>query len=115
VVRDLILYAQMQGRSNVASCWCMWCKMSAKQWKMNKAEVLQAHREQWTIKQLKQTKLHMNEGLLMDPSPMHGVVMGFFDVYPVLHGEIGLVDENIEKLSEEEKTARNVLIMVDIG
>ncbi len=64
----------MQGRSNMASCWCMWCKMSPKQWKMDEAEVPQAHREEWTINELKQAKLRMNEGLLTEPCEIRGVV-----------------------------------------
>lgn len=134
IVGDLKFYAQMQGRENMAGSWCMWCKMSPLEWKMDPAEVPPAHREAWTLDRLKHAKVLISEGSLTSPADIRGVVefpvWDFLEIeyyiYPVLHGEIGLVncavdgfydilDDNIEILSEEEKMARNVQIMADIA
>jgi hypothetical protein len=89
-------------------------------------------KENWTIDKLKAAHLRkINEGL-KDLQNIHGVVdFPIWDfipvsnyVYPILHGEIGLVndaidlfydilDDNVEVMSDAEKTARNNYIVAD--
>ncbi len=101
---------------------------------MDAAEVLVSHKEAWTMEKLKAVKVLMHEVKITEPFEVHGVVefpiWDFLEVkyyiYPVLHGEIGLVngavdglyselDDNVEKMSSEEKTARNHQIIADIA
>jgi hypothetical protein len=129
VVGDLKFYAQMLGRDNMSGSWCMWCLMVPNEW--NKEEDIPLeHREEWTIDKLEAYKVQVEEGRLKRPTEIHGVVdfplWDFIEViyyvYPVLHGEIGLVnnaldglydviDENIEVMSDAEKIARNTAIL----
>ncbi len=78
--------------------------------------------EDWSIEKLKAEKLLVQDGLLKEPSEICGVVQfpvwDFVEVnyyiYPVLHGEIRLVndafdgfydyvDDTVEVMSDEEK------------
>jgi hypothetical protein len=134
VVGDLKFYAQMLGRNNMSGSWCMWCTMAPHEWKLPSYEdVPIAHREQWTIETLKAAHLKIVREGLKEPQDIRGVT-GFplWDcipvkhfVYPVLHGEIGLVndaidalydilDQDVEIMSNEEKTARNNFIVAQI-
>ena len=91
-----------------------------------------SHAEEWTITKLKSHKLKVAQGTLKMPMEIHGVVdfplWEFIEVinyvYPVLHGEIGLInlaldsfydilDDNVEVMSEEEKIIRNTTILAD--
>jgi len=109
----------------------MWCLMTQNQWNKEEGVPLE-HQEEWTIDKLKAHKILVEEGTLKKPTEIRGVVdfplWDFIEVkyyvYPVLHGEIGLVnnaldafsdilDDNIEVMSDEEKTARSTTIFAD--
>jgi hypothetical protein len=109
----------------------MWCKRAPNQWNTQDNVPLE-HQQEWTIDSLKAQKVLLSEGRLKKPVEIRGVVdyplWDFIPVshyiYPVLHGEIGLVnnaldalygilDDNIEVLSDEEKTSRNTAILAD--
>ena len=115
----------------MSGSWCMWCLMTQNQWNKEEGVPLE-HQEEWTIDKLKAHKILVEEGTLKKPTEIRGVVdfplWDFIEVkyyvYPVLHGEIGLVnnaldafsdilDDNIEVMSDEEKTARNTTIFAD--
>lgn len=63
-------------------------------------QLLVSHSEEWTIEKLKAAKVLMKEGKITQPSEVYGVVefsiWDFLEVnyyiYPMLHGEIGLVN-----------------------
>jgi hypothetical protein len=82
----------------------MWCRMAPSEWKMNKEDVPANSRDEWTIERLKAAKLLVEDGTLKEPSEIHGVVQfpvwDFIEVdhfvYPVLHGEIGLVNDALD-------------------
>ena len=131
VVGDLKFYAQMLGRDNMSGSWCMWCRMAPSQWNKEDGIPLQDE-EEWTIETLKAQKVLLSEGRLKKPIEIRGVVdFPLWDfipvshyIYPVLHGEIGLVnnaldafydilDDNIEVLTDEEKMSRNTTILSD--
>ena len=131
VVGDLKFYAQMLGRDNMSGSWCMWCRMAPTQWNKEDGIPLQDE-EEWTIETLKAPKVLLSEGRLKKPIEIRGVVdFPLWDfipvshyIYPVLHGEIGLVnnaldafydilDDNIEVLTDEEKMSRNTTILSD--
>jgi hypothetical protein len=101
---------------------------------MNKEDVPVDNREEWTIERLKTAKLLVEDGTLKEPSEICGVVQfSVWDfnevdqvVYPVLHSEIGLVndaldsfydfiDDNIEVLTDYEKVAWNQLVLADVA
>jgi hypothetical protein len=132
VTGDLKFYAQMLGRDNMSGCWCMWCLKAPHEWNKQDDEIPQNHVEDWTISKLKAHKLQVAEGTLETPTEIRGVVdfplWEFIEVinyvYPVLHGEIGLVnhaldafhdilDDNVEVMSDEEKFIRNTTILAD--
>jgi hypothetical protein len=132
VTGDLKFYAQMLGRNNMSGSWCMWCLMAPNEWSKEIAEVLPNHAGEWTINKLKSHKVLISEGTLKKPTEIRGVVefpiWDFIEVshyiYPVLHGEIGLVnntldafydllDDNVEVMSDEEKVAHNRTILAD--
>jgi hypothetical protein len=92
------------------------------QWNKQDDEIPPNHAEDWTISKLKAHKLQVAEGTLKTTMEIRGVVdfplWEFIEVinyvYPVLHGEIGLVnhaldelygilDDNVEVMSDEEK------------
>lgn len=74
--------------------------MAPTEWTMDAAQVLESHREEWAQEKLKTLKVLMNESTETEPSKVDGVVefliWDFFEVfyyiYPVLHGEISLVN-----------------------
>jgi hypothetical protein len=134
VTGDLKFYAQMLGHDNMSgtSSWCMWCLMAPNEWSKEIVEVPPNHAEEWTINTLKSHKVLISEGTLKKPTEICGVVefpiWDFIEVshyiYPVLHGEIGLInnaldafydihDDNVEVMSDEEKVARNRTILAD--
>jgi hypothetical protein len=131
VVGDLKFYAQMLGRDNMSGSWCMWCKRAPNQWNTQDNVPLE-YQQEWTIDSLKAQKVLLSEGRLKKPVKSRGVVdFPLWDfipvshyIYPVLHGEIGLVnnvldalydilDDNVEVLSDEEKTSWNTAILAD--
>jgi hypothetical protein len=88
--------------------------------------------EEWTIKALMAQKILVSEGRFKKTVDICGVVdftlWNFIPVshyiYPVLHGEIGQVnnaldafydvlDDNVEVLTDEGKTSRNTTILAD--
>jgi len=132
VTGDLKFYAQMLGRDNMSGCWCMWCLKAPNEWKKQDDEIPPSYAEEWTITKLKSHKLKVAQGMLKTPTEIRGVVdfplWDFIEVinyvYPVLHGEIGLInlaldsfydilDDNVEVMSEEEKIIRNTTILTD--
>jgi hypothetical protein len=131
VVGDLKFYAQMLGRDNMSGSWCVWCKRAPNQWNTQDNVPLE-YQQEWTIDSLKAQKVLLSEGRLKKPVEIRGVVdFPLWDfipvshyIYPVLHGEIGLVnnvldalydilDDNVEVLSDEEKTSWNTAILAD--
>jgi len=110
----------------------MWCLKAPNEWKKQDDEIPLSHAEEWTITKLKSHKLKVAQGTLKTPMEIRGVVdfplWEFIEVinyvYPVLHGEIGLInlaldsfydilDDNVEVMSEEEKIIRNTTILAD--
>jgi hypothetical protein len=118
----------------MSGSWCMWCLMSPQEWKLPTTEVPLAHKENRTIDKLKAAHLRNINNGLKDPQNIRGVVdFPIWDfipvsnyVYPVLHGQIGLVndavdlfyvilDDNAEVMSDVEKTTRNNYIVAEIA
>jgi len=129
---DLKFYTQMLGRNIMSGSWCMWCLMAPNKGSKEIAEVPPNHAEEWTIDTLKSHKVLISEGTLKKPTEIHGVVefpvWDFVEIshyiYPVLHGEIGLVnnaldafynvlDDIVEVMSDKEKVACNRTIISD--
>jgi hypothetical protein len=113
---------------------CVWCCKAPRQWKIKEEEVTANKKKEWTIERLKATKLLVEDGTYRAPSEIHGVpqspVWGFIEVdhiiYPVLHGEIGLVndvldsfydflDDNIEVMTNDKKSACNQVVLADVA
>jgi len=88
VTGDLKFYAQMLGRDNMSGCWCMRCLKAPNEWKKQDDKIPPSH------------KLKVAQGTLKTPTEIRGVVdfplWDFIEVinyvYPVLHGEIGLIN-----------------------
>ena len=104
MVGDLKFYAQMLGRTNMSGNWCMWCLTAPHEWKLPIDEGPLIHREEWTIDKLKAAYLRIRNEGLREPQDIRGVVefpeWDFIPVknyvYPVLHGEIGLVNDDVD-------------------
>jgi hypothetical protein len=107
--------------------------MAPSEWKMKIEYVPLRKPEDWSIEKLKAEKLLVQDGLLKEPSEICGVVQfpvwDFVEVnyyiYPVLHGEIRLVndafdgfydyvDDTVEVMSDEEKLTWNLLVWADV-
>jgi len=56
VVGDLKFYAQLLGRENMSSSWCMWCTSHPSDWKQHPVPMA----ETWTIEKIKEYKDHIN-------------------------------------------------------
>jgi hypothetical protein len=110
----------------------MWCHQAPHEWNKDEEEIPQNHKEDWTIEKLKVFKLQVSKGRLKNSVQIHGVVeVPSWDVievnhyvYPVLHKEIGLVnnttnafydllDDTIEVMSDAEKISCKTAIFSD--
>jgi hypothetical protein len=129
VVGDLKFYAQILGRENMSSFWCMWCSKHPSEWSNSHPT---SPEQLWTIQGLKAHKDKILLQKLKDPKDISGVVTypvwDFIEpshyIIPILHVEIGLVnnaldnfynwvEDYIEVASPEEKLCRNKLILLD--
>jgi hypothetical protein len=101
VVGDLKYYAQLLGRENMSSSWCMWCTSHPSNWKHHPLPPL----ETWTIKKIKAIKERIDCRELREPQEILGVVdkpiWDFIQpdnyIFPKLHAEIGLVSNVLDK------------------
>ena len=135
LVGDLKFYAQMSGREDMSSAWCMWCMLHPSEWRTfgeNKDSIPEEEKQQWTV------ELHYNHlnkirnNHLKEPREKKGVVSehiwSFIEpkkyIFPQLHFEIGVVnmvldnfygfiEDRVEVLSQEEKVARNSIIFAE--
>jgi len=140
-VGDLKFFFQMLGRENMSSSWCFYCNLSPSQWKherSNRGNILHEENfimQEWTIELLREHYVRIEHLNLKQPLDIRGVkdfpLWDFIEVrdwmFPVLHWEIGsanlvlssgvldFVDDKVEVLSEEEKTARNNFVIADIA
>ena len=129
-VGDLKFYLQMLGRDNMHGSWCMWCSLLPSDWKLGATS---STSDSWMLPRLKVRVLQLKEGILNTCTQIRGIVdfaiRDFIDVinfvYPVLHGEIGLVDaatdcfydvldDKIEVMSNDEKKARTKVILKEV-
>lgn len=137
IVGNLKFYASMLGRDNMSGSWCMWCQLSPIEWKIpttKRSPAVRDYEEEWTVDTLKAYKVKIDQGELTTANQMRSVVdypvWDFVEVsnyiYPVLHGEIGLIngvldnfydflDDKVEVLSEEEKVAGINTIIADVA
>ena len=129
VVGDLKYYAQLLGRENMSSYWCMWCTLPKPEWNNKSTPVSQA--ALWTIESLKAHCDKVVVEKLKEPRDISGVVMypvwDFIEpshyVVPILHIEIGLVnnaidnfydwvEDHIEDGTPNEAMCRNKMILL---
>ena len=130
VVGDLKFYAQLLGRENMSSSWCMWCTAHPSDWKYHPIPTA----DRWTIDKIKQHKDRIDRRELREARDIRGIVndpvWDFIEpenyMFPQLHAEIGLVnnmldkfysfiDDQVEAISPEEALARNTYIMADVA
>ncbi len=129
IVGDLKYYAQLLGRENMSSYWCMWCNLHPQEWSKSGKNIPAVP---WTIQSL---KAHFDKVVLenlKEPRDISRVVMypvwDFIEpshyVVPILHIEIGLVnnvmdnfydwvEDHVEAATPEEKMCRNKMILMD--
>jgi hypothetical protein len=72
MVGDLKFHAQMLGRNNMSTSWCMWCQLAPHEWKILQLERDAAARQRetlWTIDSLKAHKLRMIQGYIKVSKP----------------------------------------------
>jgi hypothetical protein len=79
MVGDLKFHAQMLGRNNMSTSWCMWCQLVPHEWKIQQLEgdvAARQHEGLWTIDALKAHKLRMMQGYIKvsEPKEVCGVV-----------------------------------------
>jgi hypothetical protein len=117
----------MLGRENMSGSWCMWCHSHPSRWNS-----LTRHYPSWTIESLKRQKDRVDTEKLKEARDICGVVSypvwDFVEpkkyIFPVLHVEIGLVnnvldkfydwvEDHVEVASAEEKMCRNRMIILD--
>jgi hypothetical protein len=127
IVGDLKYYAQLLGRENMSSSWCIWCTSHPSTWKQYPVP----DAEHWTIEKIKSIKGRIDRKELKEPRELLGVVSNpVWDfvqpqnyIFPELHAEIGLVnnvldnfytfiDDRVEALTPEEWTSRNSFISI---
>ena len=72
MVGDLKFHAQMLGRNNMSTSWCMWCQLAPHEWKTQHLErdaAARQHEKLWTIDSLKAHKLRMIQGYIKVSEP----------------------------------------------
>jgi hypothetical protein len=130
VVGDLKFYAQILGRENMSSFWCMWCKAHPSTWHNCSPSDIQL----WTIGEMVEHKNRINRENIKDPRQVCGIVnFPLWDfiqpshyVFPQLHVEIGLinnvldtfcdfVEEQVEVATPKERFRRNNMIMCNVA
>jgi len=130
VVGDLKFYAQLLGRENMSSSWCMWCTSHPSEWKHHPLPPS----DLWTIKKIKNHKERIDRKEIKEAREILGIVnypvWDFIQpenfMFPELHAEIGLVnnvldkfysfiDDQVEAITPEEATARNTYIIADVA
>jgi len=130
VVGDLKFYAQILGRENMSSFWCMWCKAHPSTWHNCSPSDIQL----WTIEEMVEHKNRINRENIKDPREVCGILnFPLWDfiqpsqyVFPQLHVEIGLinnvldtfrdfVEEQVEVATPEERFCCNNMIMCDVA
>jgi hypothetical protein len=111
VVGDLKFYAQILGRENTSSFWCMWCNAHPNTWKdMNYNSDLIP----WTIERIKEHKSRIVREDLKDAKDICGIVdFPLWDfiqpshkIFPQLHIEIGLINNILESFNDFESRLR---------
>ncbi len=131
VVGDLKFYAQILGRENMSSYWCMWCNTHPSTWPdLSTCSDAQL----WTIDKMVEHRHRINQDNIKEPREICGIVdfplwdfiQPFHYVFPQLHVEIGLinnvldhfydfVEEQVEAPTPEERLCRNNLIICDVA
>jgi hypothetical protein len=136
-VGDLKYYMQMLGRDGMSSCWCVWCKCHPSYWRAFDAEkesLPDEEKELWTIEKMAEHKRAIDQGVLKSAKEIKGIVdnviWDFIEpknyIFPVLHFEIGAVnnvldnfygfiEDQVEILSQDERVARNNLIICEVS
>jgi len=95
VVGDLKFYAQLMGRENMSSSWCMWCTSHPSDWKHHPLPPA----ETWTMQKIIRHKQRVDRREVKEARDILGIVndpvWDFIEpenyIYPELHAEIGLV------------------------
>jgi len=131
VVGDLKFYAQILGRENMSSFWCMWCNTHPSTWP-DLSNCLDA--QLWTLKQMVEHRHRINRENIKDPRevcsivdfPLWDFIQPSHYVFPQLHVEIGLinnvldhfydfVEEQVEAVTPEEQLCQNNMIICDVA
>ena len=98
---DLAFFSAILGKVNMAGKWCIWCQLGPKEWR----ESNHNPGEKWTIAQMKQLRLQIESGGIVDnPANRKGVVEEpLIDAIPIdniifslLHAEIGVGNKLLE-------------------
>jgi hypothetical protein len=130
VVGDLKFYAQLMGRENMSSSWCMWCTSHPSDWKHHPLPPA----ETWTMQKIIRHKQRVDRREVKEARDILGIVndpvWDFIEpenyIYPELHAEIGLVnnvlehfygfvDDQVERITQDELTLRNSYIVADVA
>jgi hypothetical protein len=132
---DLKFYAQMSGREDMSSFWCLWCKLHPNTWKTfnnSKDAVPDEEKQLWTVALHDEMLQKIQDGQLKMPKEKKGIVSkhiwSFIEpqnyIFPQLHFEIGVVnlvldnfyefiEDQVEFLTPEEKVAQNNVIITE--
>jgi len=135
LVGDLKFYAQMSGREDMSSYWCMWCMLHPSEWRTfcdNCDSIPDEEKQLWTLDLHYKHLAHIRNNNIKQPKEIKGIVSehvwDFIEpkhyIFPQLHFEIGVVnmvldnfyaflEDQIEVLSPEEKTARNSILIAE--
>ena len=89
-VGDLAAQMTLQGREGMASCRCIKCDLTQKEWKTKKKDGRLITIEQLTATNLETVRLGQKQNMLWTICPTNTVV-------PILHCEIGAVNDQLFK------------------
>ena len=125
VCGDLAFYATILGRERMSGIWCWMCKLRKKEW----SQQAPIDTDYWTIDEriAKHAEgLNAAARMGMQEEPLWDFIDPKHYLFPVLHAQIGLIndmldflndwiDERIEVLADEELASRNARLMADVA
>ena len=119
----------------MSSYWCMWCMLHPSEWRTfcdNCDSIPDEEKQLWTLDLHYKHLAHIRNNNIKQPKEIKGIVSehvwDFIEpkhyIFPQLHFEIGVVnmvldnfyaflEDQIEVLSPEEKTARNSILIAE--
>jgi len=135
LVGDLKFYAQMSGREDMSSYWCMWCMLHPSEWRSfgeSSDSVPEKEKQIWTVNLHNKHLDYIRTNNVKQAREIKGVVSEhIWDfikpknyIFLQLHFEIGVVnmvldnfygfiEDRVEVLSAEEKVARNSITIAE--